>query len=75
MTIRTVKCDTDAISFFPLPKVPCNATTTCNDHGSCTDDGNCQCDNGFYAANCSGKPSFNYQIMKIYFLILNALFK
>ena len=49
--------------FFPLHKVACNATTTCNSHGSCTDDGNCQCDNGFYAANCSGKlffESFNH---------------
>ena len=45
------------VIFFPLPKVPCNATTTCSDHGSCTNDGNCQCDNGFYAANCSGKLS------------------
>ena len=24
------------VIFFPLPKVPCNATTTCSDQGSCT---------------------------------------
>ena len=47
-------------SFFPVPKVPCDATTTCNGHGSCTYDGDCQCDDGFYAANCSGKLSLNY---------------
>ena len=59
--------------FFPLPKVPCDATTTCNGHGTCTNHGDCQCDNGFYAANCSGKFSFNHSIIKIYFEILNAL--
>ena len=63
------------VIFFPLPKVPCNATTTCSDHGSCTNDGNCQCDNGFFTANCSGKLSLNYSIIKIFFGILNALFK
>ena len=52
--------------FFPLPKVPCNATTTCNGHGSCTNHGDCQCDNGFYTANCSGKLSLNYSIIKIF---------
>ena len=46
--------------FFPLPKVPCNATTTCNGHGSCTNDGDCKCDNSFYAADCSGKLSLHY---------------
>ena len=61
--------------FFPLPIVPCNATTTCNGHGNCTDDGNCKCDNGFYAANCSGKLSLHYSIIKIFFGIWNALFK
>ena len=54
--------------FFPLHKVACNATTTCNSHGSCTDDGYCQCDDGFYAANCSGKLSLNYSIIKIFFV-------
>ena len=63
------------VIFFPLPKVPCNATTTCSDHGSCTNDGNCQCDNGFYTANCSGKLSLNYSIIKIFFEILNTLFE
>ena len=61
--------------FFPLPKVPCDATTTCNGRGICTDDGNCKCNSGFYAANCSGKLSLNYSIIKIYFGILNALLK
>ena len=61
--------------FFPLPKVPCNATTTCNGHGSCTNDGDCNCDNGFYAANCSGKLSLNYPIIKIFFEIINGFFK
>ena len=61
--------------FFPLPKVPCNATTTCNGHGSCTSHGDCQCDDGFYAANCSGKLSLNYSIIKIFFEILNTLFE
>ena len=60
--------------FFPLPKVPCDATTTCNGHGSCTDEGNCKCDNGFYAANCSGKLSLNCTIIQMFFEILNALF-
>ena len=60
--------------FFPLPKVPCNATTTCNGHGSCTNNGDCKCDNSFYAADCSGKLSLHYQIIKILFAILNALF-
>ena len=74
MTIRTVKFDTDAI-FFPLPKVQCDATTTCSGHGSCTNDGDCKCDNGFYAADCSGKLSLNYSIIKIFFEILNTLFE
>ena len=52
---------------FPLPKVPCNAATTCNGHGSCTNDGYCQCNDGFYAADCSGKLSLNYSIIKIFF--------
>ena len=60
--------------FFPLHKVACNATTTCNSHGSCTYDGGCQCDNGFYATDCSGKLSLHYQIIKIFFAILNSLF-
>ena len=60
--------------FFSLPKVLCDATTTCNDHGSCTDDGNCKCDNGFYAANCSGKLSLNYSIIKMFFLNLKCSF-
>ena len=63
------------VIFFPLPKVPCNATTTCSDHGSCTNDGYCQCDDGFYAASCSGKLSLNYSIIKIFFEILNTLFE
>ena len=71
MTIRTVKFDTD---FFPLPKVQCDATTTCSGHGTCTNDGDCKCDNGFYTADCSGKLSLNYSIIKIFFGILNALF-
>ena len=61
------------VIFFPLPKVLCDAINTCNGHGSCTNHGDCQCDNGFYAANCSGKLSLNYSIIKIYFAILNAL--
>ena len=60
--------------FFPLTKVPCDATTTCNGQGSCTNDGDCICDNGFYAANCSGKLSLNRPIIHIFFLILNSLF-
>ena len=75
MTIRPVKSDINDIYLFPLHKVACNATTTCNSHGSCTDDGNCKCDNGFYAANCSGKLSLHHSIIKIFFGILNALFK
>ena len=55
MTMRTVKSVT--FFFFPLLKVPCDDTNTCNGHGSCTYDGDCKCDNGFYAANCSGKLS------------------
>ena len=46
--------------FFPLPKVPCDATTTCNSHGSCTNDGVCECDEDFYATDCSGKISLKY---------------
>ena len=53
---------------FPLPKVPCDAATTCNGHGSCTNDGDCICDNGFYATNCSGKPSLNCLIIEMVFL-------
>ena len=60
--------------YFPLTKVPCDATTTCNGHGSCTNDGDCECDSGFYAVNCSGKLSFNRSTIKIFFEILNALF-
>ena len=47
--------------FFPLPKVPCDATATCNSHGSCTNDGDCECDDNFFAANCSGKISLKYR--------------
>ena len=61
--------------YFTLTKVPCNATTTCNGHGSCTDVGNCKCDNGFYVADCSGKLSLKYSIIRIFFGILNALFE
>ena len=46
---------------FPLPKVPCDATTTCNSHGNCTNKGDCECDDGFYAADCSGKISLKYR--------------
>ena len=60
-------------SFFTLPKVPCDAATTCNGHGSCTNDGDCQCDNGFYAASCSGTFSLIYSIIKIFLKVLNAL--
>ena len=52
---------------FPLPIVPCDAATTCNGHGSCSNDGHCQCDDGFYAANCSGKLFLNCRSSK-YFL-------
>ena len=41
--------------------------------GNCTNHGDCQCDKGFYAADCSGKLSLNYSIIKIFFEILNAL--
>ena len=61
--------------FFPLPKVPCDANTTCSGHGSCTNDGDCKCDSGFYTTNCSGKVYLNYPIIKIFFEILNGLFK
>ena len=60
---------------FSFTKVPCNATTTCNSHGSCTDDGSCKCDDGFYAANCSGKLSLKYLIINIVFEISNVLFQ
>ena len=46
--------------FFPLPKVPCDPTTTCNSHGSCTNDGVCECDEDFYATDCSGNISLKY---------------
>ena len=63
------------VIFFPLPKVPCDATTTCNGHGSCTNDGGCKCDNGFYAADCSGILSLNDPIIKLFFWILNCFIK
>ena len=53
--------------FFPLFKVPCNATTTCSGHGSCSIDGDCKCDSGFFAANCSGNFIWIIQSSK-YFL-------
>ena len=73
MTITTAKLDINAIFLFFI-LVLCNATTTCNGRGSCTDDGDCKCDNGFYAANCSGKLSLNYPFIKIFSEILNAFF-
>ena len=54
------------IYIFLEPKVPCNATITCNGHGSCTIDGDCKCDDGFYAADCSGILSLNDPILKIF---------
>ena len=60
--------------YFTLTKDPCDANTTCNGHGSCTNDGDCICDNGFYAANCSGKLSLNCLIIEMFFEILNYLF-
>ena len=46
-----------AFFYFPLTKVPCDATTTCNGHGSCTNDGDCECDIGHYTEDCSSKLS------------------
>ena len=60
-------------NLFPLPKVSCNATTTCNGHGSCTNDGDCKCDDGFYAADCSGILSLNDPIIKTFFEFWIAL--